>query len=285
MVGDEGAMFRVAPDGTASTYPLDIEQDLLAIACVGSDVAWVAGRGGVVLTTGDAGNTWSPVPVPSAQDLTGVAVAEASGQVVLVGGGGTVLLRERPGDPFQPVFGASGTLTAVALDPQAATVVATGDDGSIWSAGGGVVRRVTRVDAPLRGVSVSADGRDVVVVGDGGAAYWSDDAGVSFEPLPTGTARDLYAVHLAADGGSFTAVGAAGVLVRWDGIEAWSEERLDPALSLRAVHLAASGAGQAVGDEGVSLTTLDGGLSWERAVVAAGVTLRGVDDLHAGAHQ
>src|SRR6185436_844045 len=61
LVGDNGSMFAVTAGGEASTYPLELDEHLLAIACHGEHTAWVVGDGGTILRSRDAGQTWDAV--------------------------------------------------------------------------------------------------------------------------------------------------------------------------------------------------------------------------------
>src|SRR4051812_768034 len=64
LVGQSGLMLAVGEDDArVGRYPLTIVTDLRAIACWGAARAWVAGAGGAVLTTEDAGATWRRVDI------------------------------------------------------------------------------------------------------------------------------------------------------------------------------------------------------------------------------
>src|SRR5881394_1567181 len=87
LVGRAGLMLRMDPQGRMGRYPLQTNGDLLAIACWGSTRAFVAGDGGLLLSTEDAGATWRTIDVGSKTRLRTVAIAD-SGQIFAAGDDG-----------------------------------------------------------------------------------------------------------------------------------------------------------------------------------------------------
>src|SRR5688572_30826856 len=59
LVGEDGLMANLQPDGTLGDgYSLDVDDDLLGIACRGEDTAFVVGEGGILMRTFDGGESW-----------------------------------------------------------------------------------------------------------------------------------------------------------------------------------------------------------------------------------
>ncbi len=283
-VGENGTMLRLTPAGELSHYPLDsldIDGDLRAIACKGADQAVVAGAGGIILTTFDAGQTWDRVEVGP---LELRAVALSAGPVGYIVGDGVVLRSEDD----------SRSWTALALaahDWSAATTTATGATALLTSAAGEIFRlqdttleRVYTGDGGLlAGIAVTPDGLHAVAVGQAGLVLRSSDGGARWTPEAPATSRDLHAVRIAADASLVVAVGQAGTVLRLGADDSAVTRLLDPALSLRALHLSRTH-GHAVGDAGTLFTTHDAGRSWESVALDLEHDLLGLDDLHGEPH-
>lgn len=292
LVGEDGEMLRMNVEGAVSTYPLDHAGDLAAIACHGAATAWVVGAGGVVLRSRDAGASWTEVALglPEVVHLRSVAVAEEQPEgvetLVIAGDDGMVLRSTDGGLRFDPLASPVVDFTAVATDALGQRVLVTGLDGSLWRSEGGtaLVPMLAADGEALHDVAVSHDGITVVAVGEGGRVLRSDDGGVRFGPVPSGTTLDLHAVHLAADHETIVAVGEAGVVVRIGADGPGVQETLAAEDALYDVHLRADGLGQAVGTRGAVLLTSDAGLTWDRVETGRSADLRGVDDFHPAAH-
>ena len=89
LVGQSGTMLNVIHDrlGDIGHYGLDVDDDLLGIACRGTQEAWVVGSSGVILATIDAGKTWRVQDPGNGQTLRAVALA-ATSTVFVAGDGG-----------------------------------------------------------------------------------------------------------------------------------------------------------------------------------------------------
>jgi photosystem II stability/assembly factor-like uncharacterized protein len=290
LVGDEGEMLRLTPDGEASTYPLEHAGDFDAITCHGAATAWVVGEGGAVLLSRDAGDGWAPVDIGSTVHLRAIAAAEGLPErfetLVVAGDDGVLLRSVDGGRSFTPIEGPVVDWTAVATDELGRFAFVAGQDGSVWrSEGGAPLVRVHAADGEaLHDVAVSHDGATVVAVGEGGRMLRSVDVGGRFTAVPTATELDLHAVHFAADHETIVAVGEAGVVVRIDADGAHVQEALGPDEALHDVHLRADGLGQAVGTRGTALLTTDAGRSWDPVDTGTTADLHGVDDFHPASH-
>lgn len=284
MVGDSGTMIRIDADGEASGYPLELDADLLAIACHGTSTAWVAGEDGTVLHTRDAGERWDIVTLDLVANWRALAVAEHTPEgaeaVWLVGDAGAIAYTPDGGTSWIAVPGASASFTGVATDADGNVAIAVAEDGSIWQLDEQGAASVHSGAAPLRSVDWATHADVAMAVGDDGTMLRAS-AG-DWMPVELSIDHDLHAVRLAADGSLAIAVGEAGVVVRVEGDAIELSEQHDRAL--HALHLGADGRGQAVGEAGSVLISSDAGASWRTMTVAGAATLRGVDDFHAGGH-
>lgn len=282
-VGEDATMVRLNPAGDVAFYPLEIEGDLLAIACKGDDTALAVGADGVVLRTADGGATWQPIDVGTRALLR--AVILSGGTAAYVAGSDIVLRSDDEGRSFSPVPDAEGEWTAVTTTAKGAQAWLTSAAGEIWRLeGDAIVPAFTSSEGPLSGIAATPDGAHLVAVGAGGLVLRSDDGGAQWSSVTAPTSRDLHAVRIARDASLVVAVGAAGGVLRIDDQGATAEELLEPGLALRALHLAIDGHGHAVGDHGVALETHDAGLHWEPVELGLEQALFGLDDLHGEPH-
>jgi len=116
----------------------------------------------------------------------------------------------------------------------------------------------------LFSVSVPSDNR-VVAVGYHGAAYWSDDAGVTWHKGATPTDLSLYSVSM-ADSDNGWAVGQLGTILRTrDGGATWTEQpnlKQEEGVHLFGVQAISPDMAWAVGEWGSRIQTKDGGATW-----------------------
>ncbi len=281
-VGERGAMVRLTPEGEVSHYPLELGEDLRAIACKGKEQAVVAGAAGVLLRTFDGGASWDQLDLGGAVELR--AVALSAGPTGYVVGDGVVFRSLDDSRTWDAVPSEAHDWTGVTTTAAGTTALLTSAAGEIWRLRDVTLERVYAGDgAVLGGVAVTPDGQQAVAVGQAGLLLRSADAGDHWRAEPLATTRDLHAVRIAGDASLVLAVGEAGVVVRLGADDTSIAETLDPALALRGLHLSVSH-GHAVGDDGVMLGTHDGGRTWEPVDLGLDVDLYGLDDLHGEPH-
>jgi photosystem II stability/assembly factor-like uncharacterized protein len=265
LVGRAGLMLNLDEHGRMGRYPLETRGDLLAIACWGSSRAFVAGDGGLLMSTEDAGATWRTIDLDSQVRLRAVAVA-GKGRVFAAGDDGRFIVSPDWGWTWQTVAAPNVVWTSVAPrhDGEGALLTTAGGDIYRWD-GQALTLAAAAPAAGLNAIALSEDGLIAVAVGEGGAMLVSTDGGQRWRDRPSGTTRTLRDVWLiGADGKGVYAVGDGGVLVR-----GWSEtsdgatpRTLGESLTLRGLHLQASGHGAIVGDHGAMFVTTDFGESW-----------------------
>jgi photosystem II stability/assembly factor-like uncharacterized protein len=280
-VGENGLMDNIKPDGTlGADYDTGETGNLTGITCRGAATAFVVGDNGTFLRTFDGGETWEPMDLGTTRAIADVASGAGA---VFVAGDGVLEASYDDGETFSPLPG-NGTASwrSVATDHTGAVAVLLRLDGSIWryDASAGSMLEVSSLPG-ARSLSMSHDGLHAIVVGDHGGLARSDDGGLTWSTLSTGTDADLYAGWATA-GGDLVAVGAVGTMVR---VDASGIEVTNPGSgTLRAVHIDAAGVGIAAGEGGEVLTSTDGGNSWDIADVHIEGTVLGLDVVDGTGH-
>jgi photosystem II stability/assembly factor-like uncharacterized protein len=244
-------------------------------------LVWVVGDGGLVLSSADAGASWTR-RTPSTYDLYGVWFTSAS-EGWAVGDGGTVLhtlnggagwtrlTTVGSGESLRDVYFASRDVGwVVGTNGQ---VLATRDRGQTWS-------KLWCGGQTLNGVMFA--GADGWAVGENGVVIGSHDAGVSwFVVNPSLTVQPLRGVWRRSTERA-VAVGLQGVVLGTaataDSV-AWSLGNAGGLYQCAGVCLLASGAGYAVGWNGTTgfvLRSDDDGVTWRPQAPASASPLRGV---------
>jgi photosystem II stability/assembly factor-like uncharacterized protein len=285
-VGKDGVMFRVDPDGAApSTYALESDADLLAIACRGEDEAWVVGERGAILSTFDGGSSWATITAETDDDENLVAVAVDHDRAVWIAGeAGSLLHSADAGESWSYLPSGDHAWTGLATDAHGDHALLTDSAGTVWSHDGETLTALFSASEPLDDVWMTPNGGVAVAVGERGTMVESRDGGASWTQLSVDTARDLKAVFVSGDGESIFAVGEAGVVVRIDERGVAVDELLSPELNLRDLHMSADHAGHVVGDAGTALLSWDLGESWEPIELDTQAELTGLDQLHGEPH-
>jgi photosystem II stability/assembly factor-like uncharacterized protein len=168
------------------------------------------------------------------------------------------------------------------MDHASAAAVLVRLDGSIWrwDAERGALDEMTQLPG-ARSISMSHDGSHAVAVGDAGVMARSDNGGLSWERVDTGTDANLNAAWITG-AGDILAVGDAGTAVR---VDASGVEVTQPgAYTLRAVHIDASGHAIAAGDGGEVLLSDDAGASWTISDATVDGTVLALDVVDATGH-
>lgn len=209
------------------------------------------GINGSVLTSADAGETWTEVK-QDATNLALLSVARRGTHTVAVGQMGAAIVEESPGKWKKVDTGVENRFLSVSVNT-AGFVVAGGEFGLLRA---------------------STDGGETW---DSIAPNWADYA----DPNVPGTAEPtVYAVHV-AESGAITVAGEFGMILRRDpGADAWRV--LNPVVggtsTIFALHIADQqyGNSYAVGQSGEVLISTDNGERWFRNRVETASNLLGV---------
>lgn len=257
-------------------------EDLYDVFCDAEGrLAWAVGGGGLVLSTTDAGATWTR-RVPTTYDLRGVWFTSAT-EGWAVGNGGTVIHTLNGGATWTrvtSVASAEDLRDVYFADRDAGWVVgtngqilATSDRGATWS-------RIWRGGQTLNGVMFA--GADGWAVGENGVIVGSHDGGGSwFVVNPSVTGQSLRGLWRRSEEQA-VAVGLQGTVVRTaataDSV-AWSLGNAGSLYQCEGVCLLASGVASAVGWNGTAgfvLRSDDGGATWTPQTAASPSRLRSV---------
>jgi len=281
LVGTNGMMVNVLTTGESRTYPLDSQATLNAIACRGYvGEAWVAGSGGTLLYTNDAGASWRPQAVPTDADLRAIATQDSG--PVFVAGDGVLLTSSDTGQHWTALGDGTLSFAAIAAAQNAETVLAVSEDGALFAVESGqLVGRGSFTGA--RALAVSPDGQTALVVGDHLIAR-SSDGGRSWTPLANTPDARFDAVRLDEDGQAI-AVGSTGAVAHISAAGDVAMQQVGT-VALHAIHIADPddgevAAGFAGGDDGRVFITLDGGATW-RDGPSVGRTVLGLDMIGRG---
>ncbi len=299
LVGQSGTMLNVIHDrlGDIGHYGLDVDDDLLGIACRGTKEAWVVGSSGVILATVDAGKTWRVQDPGDGQTLRGVALA-ATSTVYVAGDGGVFRVTADGGQSWRTLTAPPQAFTSVAARRKDGLVAllasregllfrydATRDALSRASIDGDAGNGAG-AGAALYSVVLSRDGQTAVAVGEGGRMLISRDGGLSFWSQTPSVPEAIRDVWLVGDRGDrFVAVGDGGLVIEGaTGGAPTAQSRLAGGATLRAIHLEATGHGAIVGDRGTLLFTEDGARTWNQVDTGETSNLYGLDALDVGPH-
>jgi photosystem II stability/assembly factor-like uncharacterized protein len=294
-VGEGTARLIVSGGGKADTasvlvYPTvpgwlaqtsNAAEDLYGVFFDGDGrLGWAVGSAGLVLSTVDAGATWTR-HAPTSVTLRGVWFTSAR-EGWAVGHSGTVLHTLNSGSTWMQVtsVASSENLTAVYFATRdtgwvvgaGGLLLATTDRGTTW-------RRTFRGGVTLNGV-MFAGTKDGWAVGDNGIVLGTHDGGVTWFIAPYATSLPLKGLWR-HDVERAVAVGAGGVVMRTsvtpDSV-AWTLENVGGLYGLEGVCLADTSTGFAVGlnGTGVVLRTSDGGATWTSQAAGSPSRLRGV---------
>ena len=229
-VGAHGTILESLDDGRSWTALDSLgELSLLAIAMTPQRSIVVGQQGAIFVATGT--EPYQRVDSGSIERLLSVALDEASGRAVAVGGFGTVLISNDAGETWNPVL----------LDWESLN-----EEG---------------LEAHLYDVEITSEG-EIFVTGEFGLVLSSTDGGSTWQTRAQGD-ESLFALHLGDDGTGY-AVGQDGVILRRDGDQSW--QRLDTGSRGNMLDVWASPEDEVVV---VGIRTLlrssDGGDSWTAA--------------------
>lgn len=224
-----GLMFAAHAEESIEVLRSGIPHDSLYDVDINGNNGYAVGNSGLLLTTTDAGATWSQQERMTKQAF--LTVASKGDRTYIAGQKGTIMTKTGDGDwstletPFETRimkidFNSAGLVVAVG---EFGLIHRSKDGGSTWDT-------VTMdwmqyndegYEPHLYDVTVRDD-NNVIVVGEFGLILWSEDGGDSFIARHQGD-ESLFAIHLDAEGtGTGYAVGQDNVILRsQDGGQTW----------------------------------------------------------------
>lgn len=252
-------------------------RDLNAVHFVDSKRGWVAGDGGLVLRTEDAGRSWTRQVIEVKESINDIYFRDKEDGYLLAGS--QILVTEDSGAtwrvaghfPASNFDGAEPELYSVRFTSKKkgwvvgslsrrdsvvdSLVLYTSDAGASW----------TRQKAPAREelIHLDFDGeRRGWIVGASGAILYTRDGGETWTRQDSKTKATLYHVDF-EDGKHGWVVGERGTILRTgNGGEAWTAVPAPVRSTLLSVKFASEEDGWIVGRGGVILRSEDGGQTW-----------------------
>lgn len=278
LVGQRGLLASAHPDGTLTDYELGIGDDLLDVACRGSDSVFVVGARGTFLRTFDGGAEWETIELGTRGTLR--SVAAASREYVVVAGDEGLFVSADSGTTWSTL--ATGAFSSVAVDLSGEVVMALDKSGTVWREDRSASLRPVFSSAGAEALAMSAGGERAAVLMPGNVLWATSDGAVTWQPIELGGTHVLRGAQLTADG-RILAVGDEGVVVQLDAEHEVTVQR-PLRTRLSAVHLAPSGTGYAVGEEGRVVQTLDGGNTWTALGKGTQAQVLAIDQSQPAAH-
>ena len=250
---DEGKTYR-----QARTVP--VSATLSAVSFADEKHGWAVGQWGVILGTGDGGETWQKQRMDTAVDQPLFSVLFTNGQDGIAVGLWSLMLQTHDGGktwtkttlPKPPGGGkADRNLYHVFADGKGAFYISAEQGTVLKSSDGGVSwdYLATGGKGSLWSGAAMPDGR-IVVGGLLGSLFQSSDGGATWSPLEAATKSSI--TNLVADGKGLMAVGLDGLVMkqREDGAPFQIDQRPDRA-ALTAAVIAADGKPILFSNEGV----------------------------------
>lgn len=268
------AFFVKAAAVVSAVAPAAIERrdSFLGAAMPAEKIIWAAGGNGKVIRSDDGGAKWRAQPLPTVENLQGIAAWNAD-QAVAVGGGGVVVRTADGGASWKEVPVPKSDVANKLLNVRAyangvawavgelGAVLKTSDFGETWE------RAIPEKDQAWNDVSFA--GAHGVLVGEFGQVMRTEDGGRTWQAAASGVRSSLMSVYL-RDASNGVAVGLSGViLVTHDGGAQWRPAERQTREHLNNV--AWDGARWiAVGDKGVIVAGDEAGNLWKASRVSEG---------------
>lgn len=254
-------------------------EDFIAVQFVDSRRGWVAGDGGIVLRTTDAGATWTTQTLAGIESVSDIYFRTKQDGCLV--SGAAILCTTDGGERWAEAERLNSTLFDT-LAPEllsisfanrrrglavgslargdavvASLVMRTEDGGHTW----------TRVQVPTKSELIDVDfGSDdaAIIVGADGTILRSIDGGATWTNTRTPTRAALYAIEMRSSRLAW-ATGERGTILRTtDGGVTWTAVPPPVRSTLLGVRFVNNDDGFCVGRGGVVLATEDGGVTWRR---------------------
>jgi len=249
-----GATVNVSDSGWSWGNPTPQGRTLRSIAFAGG-VGFAAGYGGTVLSTGNAGASWSGLTTGTTENLEAVQVLSPATVVVGGGGGCVTRITTDGGQTFRRIFNVA---ESACPEPVAAFSFLSGaagylllHNGSLESTSDAGETFSRRTGLP--GTAASSGGGGAVGVA---LHFVSATTGVAFVSDPNSGVSSAYATP--------------------DGGVSWSPVSLPPGSRVTALHFVDAANAYAIGP-GTLLRSTDGGASWQARPIAPGNSFNSID--------
>lgn len=284
-VGDRGVFVQTFDDVVWETREV-ADADLLSVACLGNELAWVAGESGTILHSSDSGQTFVTQSSGTTVRLAAVRFAygpEGEARGVVLGERGFVATSEDAGASWQSVAPlVEADLNAIALSERSLELVLVGDAGTVLRSGdGGVTFEAGAIPgaADLTAVAMTANGNLTLAADSAGNIWQSVDTGATFTHVFSSGAA-LHGIDVSHDGAWALAVGTEGRIFRSSDRGSFVEVETAAGGALYAGMIAHDGTrGYVAGADGALFFTEDSGESFARVESGTELALRALEDL------
>lgn len=260
------------------------------IAFNGPDLGLISGWRGTIMRSGDKGQTWSKVQVPTEADLNSITILDdrtaiavgSSGNIVRSVDGG--LSWEKVASPTSETLNAVATISgggAVAVGWHG-TIISTSDGGKTWTSTFSSKDRALNFEA----VDFTVDGTGMAVSSTGQVYKTTNVTDWQQLTMPDADLK-LFTVDLLDPSTAFMAgniemekaftFGGKTVLLKTQtGGQNWEFGPRDWNADLLAIHFIDSQSAMATGWDGIILRTSDGGQTWTAVVSQTNQALRAI---------
>ncbi|MDO9599314.1 MAG: YCF48-related protein [Azoarcus sp.] len=263
----------------ARTVPVSVA--LTDVHFVGSDRGWAVGHSGVILHSADGGDSWTRQL--DGRQAAAIVLDEASARLAGGDPGAARAVRdaqrmveEGPDKPFLGVHFADDQ-RGYAVGAYGLALV-TEDGGATWHSLAGRIPNA-------RGnhlYQVQVRGRDILIAGEQGVLFRSQDGGESFAAIPTPYAGTYFGV-VVIDADTMLAYGLRGNAWRsHDGGQSWVQVPIDQEITLTAGRLLSDGSVVLADESGRLLRSTDGARSFVALPEHPGSGLTGMVETSAG---
>ncbi|HSZ04956.1 MAG TPA: YCF48-related protein [Solirubrobacteraceae bacterium] len=253
LAGVSAAAVNVSDSGWAWGNPTPQGRTLHAIAFSGG-VGYAAGNGGTVLSTSNAGASWSGLTTGTIGDLESVQALSPS--TVVVGGGGGCITRisTNGGQTFTRIFNVAESSCP---EPVAAFDFVSAQDGFLLLRNGSLEATTDGGETFSRKTGIPGTPSSSGGGGDAGVAlhFNTPEAGIVFVNEPSGVSS----AYTTPDGGV-----------------SWSQVSLPAGAKVTAVHFVNATDAYAIGPNTL-LRSTNGGETWVAQKVAAGNDFNSID--------
>ncbi len=253
LVGISAAAVNVSDSGWSWGNPTPQGRTLRAIA-FSAGVGYAVGNGGTVLSTANAGASWSGLPTGTTSELESVQVLSPSNVVVGGGSGCVTRISNNGGQTFTRIFNiveanCPEPVSAFSfVSPQVGFLLLKNGSLEATSNAGETFTRKTGIP----GTPSSSGGGDDVGVA---VHFFSASVGIAFVSESAGVSS----AYMTPDGGN-----------------SWSQVPLPAGAKVTAIHFVDAKDAYAIGPDTL-LRTSDGGDTWEAQKIGAGNDFKSID--------
>ena len=264
--------------------------DLRGVHFVNENTGWVVGKGGIMRSTEDGGETWSNVVTLITSTLRDVYFFNSTVGWIA----GDTFDINNDGKPLDGIirYTEDGAESWVISNPRLRNVQifdihfinsthgwAAGQKGVIWNTtDGGTTwnfQLQTGIDADLRGINF-VNSTHGWAVGNGGTIIASIKGGTTWSNQTSGVSANLNGVAFVDSNRGWAVGGGGTIIATTNGGTNWSPQTSGVSTILNGIQFVDSNHGWAVGNGGTIIYTSDGGNTWIKQATSVSYALRAI---------